>query len=71
MINFIKGLIIGIGKIIPGVSGAILAILLRVYDESLYYLSSFKNNIKEAFKYLTPLGVGIILSIIIFSKIVI
>ena len=68
--NFIKGLVIGIGKIIPGVSGAILAILLGVYDKSLYYLSNFKNNIKEGTKYLLPIGVGVILSIIIFSKII-
>ena len=34
MINLLKGLIIGIGKIIPGVSGSILAITLGVYDKS-------------------------------------
>ena len=29
----IKGFIIGIGKIIPGVSGAMLAITLGIYDK--------------------------------------
>ena len=36
MINFIKGFVIGIGKIVPGVSGAMLAISLGVYDCLLY-----------------------------------
>lgn len=70
MKNIIKGFIIGIGKIIPGVSGALLAILMGVYDKSIDYIISFKYNKKESIKYLLPLGIGITLSIIIFSKII-
>ena len=70
MINVLKGFIIGIGKIVPGVSGAILAISMGVYDKSLYYINNFKNNKKESIKYLLPLGIGIIISIIFFSKII-
>lgn len=70
MKNFIKGFIIGIGKIIPGVSGAILAIIVGVYDKSIYYINNFNNNKKESIKYLSPIGMGIILSIILFSKII-
>ena len=70
MMNIIKGFIIGIGKIIPGVSGAILAISIGVYDKSIYYLNNFKNNKKESIKYLFPLGLGIIISIVSFSKII-
>ena len=70
MINILKGFIIGIGKIIPGVSGAILAISMGVYDKSIYYINNFKDNKKESIKYLLPLGIGIIISIIFFSKII-
>ena len=70
MMNIIKGFIIGIGKIIPGVSGAILAISIGVYDKSIYYLNNFKNNKRESIKYLFPLGLGIIISIVSFSKII-
>ena len=70
MKNIIKGFIIGIGKIIPGVSGALLAILMGVYDKSIDYIINFKYNKKESIKYLLPLGIGITLSIIIFSKII-
>ena len=55
MINFIKGFIIGIGKIIPGVSGAMLATIMGVYDKSIFYICNFKNNIKTAIKYLFPI----------------
>ena len=70
MINFIKGFIIGIGKIIPGVSGAMLATIMGVYDKSIFYICNFKNNIKAAIKYLFPIGIGVIVSIILFSKII-
>lgn len=70
MINLLKGFVIGIGKIIPGVSGSVLAITLGVYDKSVEYLNDLKNNKKEKIKYLLPLGIGIIISIIIFSKII-
>ena len=39
MNNLIKGFIIGIGKILPGVSGALLAILMGVYDKSIDYIT--------------------------------
>jgi putative membrane protein len=70
MKNFFKGFIVGIGKIIPGVSGAILAISMGIYDKSLDYISNFKANKKESIKYLFPIGLGLILSIIFFSKII-
>lgn len=70
MINFVKGFIIGIGKIIPGVSGAMLATIMGVYDKSIFYICNFKSNIKEGIRYLFPIGVGIVLSIILFSKII-
>ena len=67
MINFFKGLIIGIGKIIPGVSGSVLALLLGVYKKSIEYINNFKNNKKESIKYLLPLGAGTLLSIILLK----
>ena len=70
MKNFLKGFIVGIGKIIPGVSGAMLAISLGIYDKSLEYICNFKNNKKESIIYLTPIVLGIILSIVFFSRII-
>lgn len=70
MKNLLKGIIIGIGKVLPGVSGAILAILLGVYDKSVYYINNFFNNKRESIKYLLPLGIGLTISVILFSKII-
>ena len=68
--NILKGFIIGIGKIIPGVSGALLAITLGVYDKALNAITNFFDNKKENTKLLITLAIGIILAILIFSKII-
>lgn len=67
----LKGFIVGIGKIIPGVSGAVLAISLGIYDKCIYAISNFKENIKENFFLLFYIGIGICISIGIFSNLVI
>lgn len=56
MKNLLKGFIIGIGKIIPGVSGAMLAITMGVYDKSIYYINNFKSNKKESVRYLLTIS---------------
>lgn len=65
-----KGFIIGVGKIIPGVSGAILAIMLKVYEPALDAIANLKKNIFSNLKFLATLGIGIILAIILGSNIV-
>ena len=64
-----KGIIIGIGKIIPGVSGSMLAILLNVYEKAIYSISNIFKNFKENILFLGLLGIGILISIIIGSNI--
>ena len=70
IILFIKGLIIGIGKIIPGVSGAVLAIILKLYDRGLESIVNFFSNPKENILFLLKVGLGIITGIIFFSNII-
>lgn len=69
LVLILKGFIIGIGKILPGISGAFLAIILKVYDKGLNAIIHFNKNIKENIYILSSLMIGMMLSIIIFSKI--
>lgn len=67
---FVKGFIIGLGKIIPGVSGAILAIILNVYDRLLDSLTSFFSDWKNNLRFLVTLSLGGILAILLGSKVI-
>ncbi len=67
---FIKSFLVGIGKIIPGVSGAMLAINFNIYDKLVSAIVNFFPNWKKNAKFLLTFISGILLAIVIFSKII-
>ncbi len=67
---FIEGFIIGIGKIIPGVSGAMFAMMFGVYEKALHIISNLKTELKKNLKFMLILGVSILLAIIFGSNII-
>ena len=67
---FLKGFIIGIAKIIPGVSGAMIAVNFSIYDKLINAVTHFFDDKKNNFKFLLIVGSGILLSIVFFSNIV-
>lgn len=68
--NLLYGLVIGIGFIIPGVSGGVLATILGIYETILEKVSNLFKNFKENILYLLPLLIGVITSILLFSKLI-
>ena len=66
----IKGFIMGIANIIPGVSGGTLALTLGIYEKFIGAISHFMKNIKENIKFLIPVVIGMGLSILVGSNIV-
>lgn len=67
--NFIKGLIIGIGAIAPGVSGGAFAIMLGVYDRITDAIGNFYIDFREKFIFLAVIGSGALLGIVGFSNV--
>lgn len=65
-LNFIKGLLIGITMMIPGLSGGSCAMVLRIYDKLMFSISNI-FNIKNIL-FLTILSLGIISGFFFFSK---
>lgn len=66
----VKGIIIGIGKIIPGVSGSMLAITLGVYQKLIDSINNFFKQPKKNFNFLFKIAIGVIISIVFFSNII-
>ena len=66
----IYGIIIGIGKIIPGVSGSLLAVSLGIYEKSIHSITHFFDNKKENTIFIFKLGLGIIIGIVLLSKVI-
>ena len=66
----IKGIIIGVAKIIPGLSGAVLMLSFNLYDKAINAVTNFFDNTKKNFLFLSNLGIGILIGIVLFSKII-
>ena len=70
LLIMLKGFVLGIANIIPGVSGGTLAITLGIYEKLIETISHFKSKIKENFKFLLFLVLGIGISLLVCSNIV-
>ena len=70
MLNFFKGIIVGIGGIAPGLSGSVLLVILGLYQKTISAIGTLFKNFKKNVIFLFPLVMGFGVGVIIFSKIV-
>ncbi len=66
---FIKSIFIGIGAILPGISGGALAIIFGLYEKIISSISNFFKNPKQNFAFLSLVGSGVCIGVILFSNI--
>ena len=66
--NLIKGMMIGIANIIPGVSGGTLAVSMGIYNKLIHCITHIISEFKESIKFLLPIfaGAGIALIALTF-----
>lgn len=64
---FLKGVVIGLFMLVPGISGGSIAILLNLYDELLINLNDIFKTFKKSFKFLFIVLLGGVLGVIISS----
>lgn len=67
---FLKGIIVGIGGIAPGLSGSVLMIILGLYTKVISSIANLLKDFKKNFIFLLPIGIGIVSGVVIFSKII-
>ena len=62
---FIAGIFIGISELLPGISGATVALMFGVYERILDFLTQLKG-----FNLIIPLLIGMVLSVFLFSSLI-
>ena len=68
IINILRGVVIGISNVIPGVSGGTMMVSMGIYDRLILVLTHFIKRLKEAVALLVPIGIGMLLAIALFAK---
>lgn len=67
---FFIGIILGIANVIPGVSGGTIAVVFNIYDRLINVISLNVKKIISEWKFILPLGLGMVAGIIGFSKVI-
>lgn len=70
IVRLLKGLVVGIGAIVPGLSGGVLAIVLGLYQPLMYFLTHFRVNFIRNVLFFLPVGIGVILGGFLFAAVV-
>jgi len=66
-IRLIKGIVIGIGFILPGLSGGVFAVILGIYDKLIQFLSDIRKKFLQNIAFFFPVAIGMAIGIVIFS----
>ena len=67
--NYFKGVAIGSGAILPGISSGVLCVIFGIYEKLLDSILNFFKDIKKNFVFLFPIILGIVCGIILFGNI--
>ena len=68
--NILKGAVMGIANIIPGVSGGTMAVSMGIYDKIIHAVTHLFSEFKKSMKVLIPIGVGIVLAIVVVARLI-
>lgn len=68
--RLLKGIAVGIGAILPGLSGGVLAVIFKLYDPMIRFLAKPQRNFLRNVSFFIPVGIGLGLGILGFSVVV-
>ncbi len=68
--TFLKGIVVGLGAVAPGLSGSILMVIFGLYQRVVDTVSHFFKGFKKNVLFLLPLMLGIGGGAVIFSKLI-
>ena len=68
--DIIKGMLIGVANIIPGVSGGTMMVSMGVYEKIIGVVNNLFKDIKKSILTLLPLVIGMALGIAVFSFVI-
>ena len=64
----LRGMVVGIANIIPGVSGGTMMVAMGLYDKLSHSITHLKSEFNESMKLLLPIFLGAGLAIVILSR---
>jgi len=66
----LKGIALGAANIMPGVSGATLAVIFRIYDRIIESINSLFTDMKKSLLFIIPVGLGMVIGILALGSLI-
>ncbi|MCL2594800.1 MAG: DUF368 domain-containing protein [Promicromonosporaceae bacterium] len=67
-IRVVKGAIMALGFILPGLSGGVLAAILGLYERIIRFLAHLRERFRVDFPFFIPIGIGGVLGLVLLSR---
>ncbi|NLB90009.1 MAG: DUF368 domain-containing protein [Clostridiales bacterium] len=68
LMRMVKGIFIGTGFILPGISGGALAAVFGIYERLISFLSNLKKDFLKNLLFFIPVGIGGLIGIVLVAK---
>lgn len=65
LLDMLRGVVIGLANIIPGVSGGTMMVSMGIYDTLIYCITHLFRQFKKSVLTLLPYGIGMVLAIVV------
>ncbi len=70
ILDVVKGMLIGVANVIPGVSGGTIAVSTGVYERIINAINDIRKDFKASIKTLWPFALGIVIGIAVLAFII-
>mgnify|MGYP001170194871 CR=1 FL=1 len=67
IVRLLKGILVGIGFITPGLSGGVLAVVFGLYERLMRWLGNLKEQFLKNLLFFLPVGIGGVIGVVAFS----
>ena len=68
--RFLKGIVVGLGGVAPGLSGSVLLIIFGLYQRTLDAIGTLLTDFRKKLKFLLPLVAGMVIGVLLFSRLI-
>ncbi|MCL2545239.1 MAG: DUF368 domain-containing protein [Clostridia bacterium] len=69
LIRLVKGGVVGMGFIIPGLSGGAFAVIVGVYEPMIRFFANIRKDFVKNLLFFVPIGIGMLASIVLVSRV--
>ena len=67
--QILRGVVIGVANIIPGVSGGTMMVSMGIYDTLIHCITHLFSEFKQSIKTLLPYAIGMVLGIVVLASV--